>query len=847
MIIDFHNPKTESRRCIPILPITWYNVATMGSLLPKRSLTPDQFLHAIEGNKDQSPADLSDADLRGYSFQSSPNTNLPRTDFTGALLDRVSFNGLNLWDSKFDGASLREANFYAAGLAGCSFSGADIAGADFSSAHNLSAAQLLPARNWLLAKLPLDVQGALGLPEDHARRPAKDFRGYNLSGCNLAGCDLKDANLQQAKLEGASLSGADLEGANLAGARIQSAQVREARNWFLACYGDSPVRAELGLSPKHDEHVLARDFKNYEAPGSDLRDVDFSGLLMEGANLHEAHLEGARLAGTDLEKANLEGAFLSGANFDQTLLDEAKLQDADLRNADLSTAVDLTARQLLGADLTGAKLPSGVAEFKALETVAESSRNSRKLLVTVLIACFYSLLTILGVKHATLFGANATATLPILQNSIPLVWFFALAPALILSVYLYLHFSLQTLWDALASLPAVFTDGRPLHERAYPWLLNGVVRAHYPRLDCPLMARLQIYLSYLVAWWAVPATVAFFWWVFLVRKLWWLTAWHVVLIVVAVVAALQFLRITNDTLEGIPPSEKPFFRQPRSRACVIAGLLLSLLFAGISWLGFGGGTFSRAGLEDSDLSEKLPGWSPEKPDSLGSVRGAELIGVDLSNARAQRVFAARARFLQVNLAGAYVAGADLRQASFYGCSLTGASFRNADLRGAYFSGSSLDAADWTYANLQGTVFHNVTGLDSNRLRQAHNWILAGYDTASAQALGWPQDLIDRINRRRFTGAALVGVRLQSADLTSMDFRGADLSQAYLAYAKLVSTDFRRASLANAYLGGADLTGCDLRGADLRRAQALTVPQLKSARLDAATRLDPAFSELLPAK
>ena len=88
-----------------------------------------------------------------------------------------------------------------------------------------------------------------------------------------------------------------------------------------------------------------------------------------------------------------------------------------------------------------------------------------------------------------------------------------MAPVVLLAIYLYLHLYLQTLWETLISLPAVFPDGRRLDRRAYPWLLTSLIRAHVPRLrGLPqTFSSVRIAASFIMAWGLVPFTIALFW------------------------------------------------------------------------------------------------------------------------------------------------------------------------------------------------------------------------------------------------------------------------------------------------------------------------------------------------
>lgn len=79
---------------------------------------------------------------------------------------------------------------------------------------------------------------------------------------------------------------------------------------------------------------------------------------------------------------------------------------------------------------------------------------------------------------------------------------------------------------------------------------------------------------------------------------------------------------------------------------------------------------------------------------------------------------------------------------------------------------------------------------------------------------------------------LAGARLAHADLRAADLRGA----------LLLGADLSGSDLRGADLLGADLRGVDLRGADLGDALFLTVPQLRSARVDRRTRVPERLAE-----
>ena len=220
--------------------------------------------------------------------------------------------------------------------------------------------------------------------------------------------------------------------------------------------------------------------------------------------------------------------------------------------------------QLAGADLTGAKLPDDLKTlYDKLENVKGISESARKIFLAVLAACLYCWLTIATTTDVNLITNRASSPLPIIQTPIPIVGFYVVAPLLLLCVYFYFHFYLQKLWEELGSLPAIFPDGRPLHTKVDPWLLNDLVRAHLPKLKAgrPFLSHFQLWISVLLAWWVVPITMLLFWGRYLRRHESTGTTFHVVLLVISLVAAVCLYRLAVATLRGT--ERKPFMEGSR--------------------------------------------------------------------------------------------------------------------------------------------------------------------------------------------------------------------------------------------------------------------------------------------
>jgi hypothetical protein len=245
--------------------------------------------------------------------------------------------------------------------------------------------------------------------------------------------------------------------------------------------------------------------------------------------------------------------------------------------------------QFAGADLTGAKLPEQLTKlYEGLQNVKDISESARKIFLVVLGACLYCWLTIATTTDLNLITDRNSSPLPIIQTSIPIVGFYAVGPILVLCVYFYFHFYLQKLWEELGSLPAIFPDGRPLYTKVDPWLLNDLVRSHFPKLnaDRPFLSYFQLWISVMLAWWVVPLTMVLFWGRYLRRHEPVGTMLHVVLLSVSLVAGIALYRLAVATLKGA--SRMPFrwrnaLRSRRGCQTVFSGVAGVILFGLVSW------------------------------------------------------------------------------------------------------------------------------------------------------------------------------------------------------------------------------------------------------------------------
>jgi len=493
-------------------------------------------------------------------------------------------------------------------------------------------------------------------------------------------------------------------------------------------------KAELWGANLQKADIRRADLQNANLNNSNLQNAD-----LHKANLYEAHLFGANLKKADLSKANMQNTALDGVK---------GLATANLQYTNLEGATGLLGNEFAQADVTGTKLPDDIKEFKALEIVKETSQNARKIFFAMLLGCVYSWLTIATTTDVRLLTNTASSPLPIIGTEIPIAWFYIAAPLVLICLYFYFHFYLQGLWEGLASLPAIFPDGKRLDERAYPWLLNRLVRRHFKRLKDgrPIMAKLQELVVIALAWWVVPITMVGFWLRYLVRHEFIGTLIHIVLLVLLISSSLIFYNLCKLILQGNDIKAfrlKDFWYDKKSYVAIIIGFVLILL----SNYGF---TNWGANFREKDISIKPNDYhkidSAEK--QIESVKGANLKGRNLNNADMYRAFLVKADLRNASLKNANIAYSTLQKAN-----LEGTNFRHANLEGANLSKSNLEGANLSHTNLKGVNLSdaNLVGADLTQ---------ANLEKANLEMANLTKAILIKANLK---GAKFLGVKLDGAN------------------------------------------------------------------------------------
>jgi uncharacterized protein YjbI with pentapeptide repeats len=285
--------------------------------------------------------------------------------------------------------------------------------------------------------------------------------------------------------------------------------------------------------------LIKADFRTTNFLGADIDHADLSEANLEKANLKEVNGAGASFREANLReawltKADLSGADLRAARLNKADLSETKLYKATLRKASLEGVTGLKTAQFKGADLADAELPEKLGGFSKLRLAKQRSIAARVLFYALAIFCIYSL--------NTLFRTDDTQLL--INGTVG----FMGSGALLLILYIFFLFVIQSLWNILVELPATFPDGLSLNEKISDWFIAAVA---YPYLAArvgrvPKWQRLA--LSVIIIG-LVPATQLLIWWKVLPLRNWWLITIQGVFVALTVTFCVWFRQKGKRTLQ----------------------------------------------------------------------------------------------------------------------------------------------------------------------------------------------------------------------------------------------------------------------------------------------------------
>ena len=286
--------------------------------------------------------------------------------------------------------------------------------------------------------------------------------------------------------------------------------------------------------------------------GADLTDVDLTAANLQGADLQKANLRGA-----DLSMANLRNANLVEADLRDTDLLGTEFSGANLMGANLYGAQGLWAGRLGGTNLFDATLPEAVAALNGRKTIEQFTQAARWFYLLLMGVCVCALGLIALTSDVRLLldeSATVTARIP---KILPLQGFYLGAPLLLTVLYLRLQFLFLRLWGSMGALPAVFPDGQT-PEKDGRWYLMGPIRPYlrWTREPHSAVGMIECYVSILLAYWAVPAVLFFFWLRYLVMQDYRGTLLHLVLFTAASAAACGMPKIVKRVLHLLATGRK---------------------------------------------------------------------------------------------------------------------------------------------------------------------------------------------------------------------------------------------------------------------------------------------------
>ncbi len=489
------------------------------------------------------------------------------------------------------------------------------------------------------------------------------------------------------------------------------------------------------------------------------------------------------------------------------------------------------------------------AQKDNVDQLSEISRNSQTTFIALILACVYSYLAIATTTDAALISNSSATPLPIIQVNVPIVWFYYFAPIILAVLYAYFHLYLERFWRCLSRLPLWHPDGRGLDDYIYPWLISSTfIRGGIPQLSSQrTSARMEAWLSLLLAWWLVPIVLLFYWARYLAAHDWVGTLLHVGLILVTAAFSLRFYFTAKNALLAMSVAPRVNSPEPTApaqlrltrRQRIIAVLGLALLTAALAY-------FSAAAIEglleqtcrksaaDSQCSFYLPGqraWQvlglaprsevkeqrfvtkPEHwhklmadPPALASYLEAQrtlfLDRRDLRNMNAESAFLPGSRLQRSTLEYAGLQHAVLTGSRLEDISLRGANLEDADLQYSRIINVQFDDVFAPAAHFDHARFEGATA--DNRTRLSGDFSGAFFDEAEGGYLLF-----------RSVGDADTSLRDSSfretkfawAEFERIDLSGAKFEDATITNSRFTDSDFSNATIRGARLDLSTFTRC----------------------------------------
>jgi len=549
-----------------------------------------------------------------------------------------------------------------------------------------------------------------------------------------------------------------------------------------------------------------------------------------GANLAEADLTGANLQGAQMHKANLRGADLSMANLRNANLVEADLREtnllgtefsgANMMGANLYGAQGLWMGRMGGTNLFDAALPEAVAALSGSRTIAQFTNSARWFYLLLMAICAGAAVMIGMTTDVRLLldqSAWRTARIP---NLLPLQGFYLGAPLLLAVLYLRLQFLLLRLWGSMGALPAVFPDGQT-PEKDGRWYLMGPIRPYlrWSRDPRSPLGLVECYVAMSLAYWAIPATLFFFWLRYLVLQDYRGTLLHVFLFTVATTTACALPRIVKRVLRPGDWSEEStqHFLHDVLKSLRVPALSAAVMF--LLSLGVIRGLPSDSRVRPEVAKGDPRRWAAMLFHVCAYRPYADVTDENFSGSHAK---AASNDTPGVEANGPRLNEINLRYARGFHAAFAGARMWRANLEGSSLAEANFHGANLREANLRSAAWDRVQAANANLVSvDAQDALFAGgnFQGADLSFADLARSTLTTANLQRATlySVNLRASNLLRADLSHTDLRDAKLEQANLSLATLELTDFSAAKMMGVNLTGAQARGTIFLEADLSRA------------------------------
>lgn len=513
----------------------------------------------------------------------------------------------------------------------------------------------------------------------------------------------------------------------------------------------------------------------------------------------------------------------------------------------------------------GNEKPRVWADGQRLVHIEGLSKNARGTWFALTASLLFSAIAVAGVQDRDFFTYDSGLTLPVINFSVPVKSFFAVAPLLILGLYVYLHLYLAKLWRSLGEARPKLLDGRYLDDAVFPWLISDAAIFLKPGGPRRLSGRLAVVVTVLFLWISGPAVLFLFWWRSFPPHDALLSIWTGFLFCLSLFSGFASFSSFMRWIKGGSVSKKvsqiwkDFYSVTRFAvvAILIGTIAFSVLRSGsvlkapqivfgdtilakTGWLTFGGEVIPAysANLYRTELVERPQNWLPRrvaKTDALVRYSGLKPLNLHNDNnwqENALEVFDIRRKSMLDGLKAKDFRGWNFRHAEASEAFLPGADLRHADFSHSVLSGAVLEMAELSSANLQGAVLWR-TDLQEANLEDAN---LQGVDLARANLKG------ANLRETNLRGARLFFTNLDAANLYGADMRNADLRRALLRNTDLSRTDLRSTRLDSAIFSGkVTLRYADLQGADLRAGR-MSASDLSGADMQGAKLSETDFQE-----